>query len=239
MKCPNCGKEVADDSLYCEFCGSKVRSIDENSQGNSNNNSGLKAFLLLFVVSTIILGILFAFKTNELTSMEYESGDMQGKIRQLEAELVLANKKVEETELARREAESALASAEASIRNQTWVDLGLPSGTLWKKHNEGIYYFSDAINNYNEKLPSKKQFEELIRYCTWTWTGSGYKVIDNNENFIELPAEGYRDTDGKFKSIGVGWYCYSSPSRGYLYITNEVKSIREGTLTSCSVRLVK
>ena len=25
MKCPNCGKEIANDSLFCEFCGTKVK----------------------------------------------------------------------------------------------------------------------------------------------------------------------------------------------------------------------
>jgi len=25
MKCPNCGKEITDDSLFCEFCGAKVK----------------------------------------------------------------------------------------------------------------------------------------------------------------------------------------------------------------------
>lgn len=25
MKCPNCGKEIANESLFCEFCGAKVK----------------------------------------------------------------------------------------------------------------------------------------------------------------------------------------------------------------------
>lgn len=32
MKCPNCGKEITDDSLYCEYCGAKV--VSESKQLN-------------------------------------------------------------------------------------------------------------------------------------------------------------------------------------------------------------
>lgn len=26
MKCPNCGKEIANDSVFCEYCGAKMKS---------------------------------------------------------------------------------------------------------------------------------------------------------------------------------------------------------------------
>ena len=31
MKCPNCGKEIANDSKFCEFCGEKINHNAENS----------------------------------------------------------------------------------------------------------------------------------------------------------------------------------------------------------------
>ena len=47
-----------------------------------------------------------------------------------------------------------------------YVDLGLPSGTLWKGKNEGGWYtYEEAISMFGNLLPTKEQFEELIN--TW------------------------------------------------------------------------
>lgn len=75
-----------------------------------------------------------------------------------------------------------------------YVDLGLPSGTRWKKTNEGgdnaqYYTYDEAVSRFGNKLPTKQQLEELINNCTWTWTGSGCKVTGPNGNSINLPAE--------------------------------------------------
>ena len=71
-----------------------------------------------------------------------------------------------------------------------YVDLGLPSGTLWKYVDEnGEYTYNDAESKYGKKVPSKQQFEELLNKCKWTWTGDGYKVIGPNGNSIFFPAE--------------------------------------------------
>ena len=31
MKCPNCGKENANDSLFCEYCGTKIKIVVNSS----------------------------------------------------------------------------------------------------------------------------------------------------------------------------------------------------------------
>lgn len=62
MKCPKCGKEIADDSLFCEFCGTKVvipkDGYELNKQSESSNFKYLnvdnkKGFLLFFVLLII------------------------------------------------------------------------------------------------------------------------------------------------------------------------------------------
>ena len=34
MKCENCGKEIEDDSLFCEFCGAKII-VEDKSKKNT------------------------------------------------------------------------------------------------------------------------------------------------------------------------------------------------------------
>ena len=94
-----------------------------------------------------------------------------------------------------------------------YVDLGLPSGTLWKAINEGMYDWDTAMRKFGDKMPSQGQWEELKDYCTWTWTGNGYKVSGSNGNSIVLPAAGYRGCDGDMNYVGsYGDYWSSSPS---------------------------
>ena len=79
-----------------------------------------------------------------------------------------------------------------------YVDLGLPSGTLWKEQNEDNQFYSyDAIvAKYGNALPTKEQFDELRQLCTWTWIGFGYKVVGPNGAVLMMPSSGYQHCDG-------------------------------------------
>lgn len=94
-------------------------------------------------------------------------------------------------------------------QNQDYVDLGLPSGTLWKKTNESEKLdYNSAFSKYGQKMPSRDHIVELDTYCTFEWTGNGYKVTGKNGNYIFLPATefGERVRDG----IGGSYWLYSS-----------------------------
>lgn len=104
------------------------------------------------------------------------------------------------------------------LLSQGLVDLGLPSGTLWKNQNEGgdyaRYTYDEAVSKFGNKLPTVQQLKELINNCTWTWTGNGYRVTGPNGNFITLPAAGIRNCERGVR--GVGTFCFygSSTPRG-------------------------
>ena len=120
---------------------------------------------------------------------------------------------LKEEELARQARQASIASYLA----QGYVDLGLPSGTLWKDANEGgdnaLYTYDEAVNRWGSKLPTKEQLGELENKCTWTWTGNGYKVTGPNGNSIFLPAAGYRGCDGNVYNVGTyGSYWSSTPN---------------------------
>lgn len=76
---------------------------------------------------------------------------------------------------------------------QGYVDLGLPSGTLWKAKDEGGFYdYNAAVSKFGGKLPSLDQWGELKDYCKWTWNGRCFKVSGENGKFIVLYPTGYR-----------------------------------------------
>lgn len=97
-----------------------------------------------------------------------------------------------------------------------YIDLGLPSGTLWADENEPAFYnFYKAVAKFPDNLPKKEQFVELHEKCIWRWDHDGYTVIGPNGNSIFLPAAGYqyRAHAGRVGSDGYYW---SSTSYGDL-----------------------
>lgn len=132
------------------------------------------------------------------------------------------------------------------LLSQGYVDLGLPSGNLWKNSNEGgdnaRYTYNEAVSRFGNKLPTKQQLEELKNKCTWTWTGSGYKVIGPNGNSIYLPAAGYRFEDGEVCGVGTYVFYWSSTpiDSDYawsLYFDSSAVVMYEGI--RCGVRSVR
>ena len=102
----------------------------------------------------------------------------------------------------------------AMAQNSVWVDLGLPSGTLWKSTNEkGFYYtYDEAVSQFGDNLPSREHFEELKAFCTWEWNGKGYVVTGDNGNSIILHAAGSRSCYGDVRNVGTyGYYWSSTP----------------------------
>lgn len=111
------------------------------------------------------------------------------------------------------------------IQDFEYIDLGLPSGTLWANMNLGAYsvedygaYFSyDEISLYidDSKVPKRWQFAELIDECEWKWINElkGYKVIGKNGKSIFLPASGFRNCDDGVYFVGsCGNYWSSTPT---------------------------
>lgn len=109
-----------------------------------------------------------------------------------------------------------------------YVDLGLPSKTLWYSNATSYNFlsFPTYVEELNKKkknaatkyvdIPTKEDWEELHTYCTWEWmypfTIQGinheraYIVKGKNGNSIILPALGKRSTTGQKVSDGKGYY---------------------------------
>ncbi len=129
---------------------------------------------------------------------------------------------------------------------QEFVNLGLPSGTLWKSQNESdLYSYNTAMATFGDNMPTSEQFEELMNSCHWVWQSVGFKVIGPNGNSIFMPAEGYRDCKGNYQeneSIGSYWSStHSESGRAWAcYFTSNRKGVGEPERCSeRSVRLVQ
>lgn len=99
-----------------------------------------------------------------------------------------------------------------------YIDLGLPSGTLWADKSDGEYYTKyQAAKKFGKNIPTSKQVKELITKCNWEWDKEkiGYKVTGPNGKSIFIEARSYKESDdfGKptnninssYKNEGLYW----------------------------------
>ena len=102
-----------------------------------------------------------------------------------------------------------------------YVDLGLPSGTLWKQQNEsGFYTYDEAVIIFGNQLPERHHFVELQNECTWIWMDDyGYKVVGPNGNSITLPAVGWRYYFGDVFHVGTsgGYWSFTPGDSDYAW----------------------
>lgn len=168
------------------------------------------------------------------------NGFAQGKIsrpptKNVSNHIVTRTKKTEQESATRR----------TQLKAKGWVDLGLPSGTLWKDANEpgGFYTYEQAVSKFGNRLPTKTQFEELNNECTWTWNGSDYKVTGPSGRYIVLPATGGCLGNGHtFTGGGCYWSStsFNLELAWYLYFgSNEVTVDSDYRESGYSIRLVQ
>lgn len=132
---------------------------------------------------------------------------------------------------------------------QGYIDLGLPSGTLWKNANEGgdaaRFTYDEAVSKFGNNLPTDQQLIELKDKCTWTWIGNGYRVTGPNGNSITLPAAGYRYCNGYVYDVGSRGFYWSCSLLGsydarFLSInSSEIGMFQNTRCNGFSVRLVQ
>jgi hypothetical protein len=96
-------------------------------------------------------------------------------------------------------------------------------------------YFNYPVINQKDwsgwRLPTKDEYEELLRDCSWSWTrvndSMGYLVVGKNGNSIFIPAAG----NNRIHANEKGWYWTSTPfnetqnKQSVLYISENEKKL--------------
>ncbi len=92
-----------------------------------------------------------------------------------------------------------------------YVDLGLPSGTLWAKEFETedkVYAYLPYIKAKHLQLPTEEQCQELIETCKWhgEYSSSGHSFygvtcIGPNGNSIKFSSIGHKEDKIKLQHV--------------------------------------
>lgn len=128
-----------------------------------------------------------------------------------------------------------------------YIDLGLPSGTLWAAENEeGYYTFDEAVAKFGDNMPTKDDFEELVAHCWKRWDDErkGLEFMGDNGAKIFLPASGFRNGSDVSNMQGNGYYWSATPfgslSAYGLYFDSEYAGLNyDCRYGGQSVRLIK
>ena len=88
------------------------------------------------------------------------------------------------------------AEANEKLKKQGYVDLGLPSGTWWKKDDEfGCYTQAAASRQFGDQLPSREQIQELFENCNYevinisSYHNYNRKDSDRNINTLKFTSK--------------------------------------------------
>ena len=83
-------------------------------------------------------------------------------------------------------------SESSLIEDMEWIDLGLPSGTLWAKEDvDDKTNFFGARNTYGSYVPSKEDADELRECCSKRWDDCAHELVltGPNGNSISFPCK--------------------------------------------------
>lgn len=193
ITCSQCGHKVSDKANHCPHCGKKV---EKKFLTKTRIVIGI---ISLVAIVAIIVSVYFFYLLQTKSSDKVSNGvsNTSGISNFSNDSQTMGNSGPEEVG--------------ANVYNGSeYVDLGLPSGTLWKKVNEpgGLYTYDRAIREFGRQLPTKEQWEEIQYLCQWIWTGSFVRVVGPNGNTIELYLKGIRYCDGELDlddSYGCFW----------------------------------
>ena len=89
-----------------------------------------------------------------------------------------------------------------------FVDLGLPSGTLWSKEfekEEGNIKFVPYIQAKRYTLPTREQWEELVSFCEKGWYGQLIRFTGKNGETLDFPRTGRFKTNYEDRNKSFLW----------------------------------
>ena len=209
--CPICQEELPLEDAFCVNCGWHFHPLEQLCEGVDVLDETRLA------LSRSIWSNSSADMTSTVSSLKKQVKSLEGQLRRKDARLLSA---VEEQDKLKLELMEAKANLELRLargtthRSLDYVDLGLPSGTLWRGTNEsGFFTFDQAVVTFGKCLPSREQLTELKDSCKWSKVNGGYLVTGPNGNSIRFPGAGWRDEKGEVHSAGSYGSYWSSTSK--------------------------
>lgn len=159
MKCKHCGKEIADDSKFCEFCGAKLfdgESNDSENIGPQVITTPISKWMWILIAFILVLGIVITVHVMVDNKKNVVAG--QDNIEKLKSEYELAIKNFDFN------VENIIIDREGREGAQNWVIGALTSlQQIEQVENDPLFYqsglnpvFESKYHLYMSKLIEAK-----------------------------------------------------------------------------------
>lgn len=113
-----------------------------------------------------------------------------------------------------------------------YVDLGLPSGTLWandyvKNGDEYLYMIYEKASEMS--IPTYEQWTELITQCRWSKINDTYVCLGPNGNSIAFAKTGYLHFENQITDINDSYFWVSDKiednegKTGIVFVTDRLR----------------
>ena len=117
-----------------------------------------------------------------------------------------------------------------------WVDLALPSGTMWAAQaEEGYYTYPDAVEAFGVHMPTRWQWSELLNSVdVYKYDDHHLALKGKNGNIILVPMNGLIFKNGKPQNVGnfYGWaYTSYDKKNAWCVMLDEYGTLDQGFWT--------
>ena len=227
MKCPNCGKEIADQSMFCEFCGMQV---------SKNRNWKPLSVTIIILVCISILAAVACYQYEEIqrerydTQREIAAAEQRAKFaeqranaseqqvreaaqraKDAEQKAVVAEQKAKYAEQKAKAAAQKAKTDKSSNGNRSKISAIAKLKAKWATSN-GIIQLDDS--NYDEFIALSKQYPIMVDFY-----GDWCNPCKRMEPYIQRIQQKYADR------ILIGRYYVDFSSKEVKRIENNVSSI--------------
>ena len=76
MKCPKCGNEIANDSVFCEYCGTEIKEYDANKESNAKRVDIRLALLPAMLIATFAMWMRWTINSSDSATFLEELGSI-------------------------------------------------------------------------------------------------------------------------------------------------------------------
>ena len=142
MKCPNCGKEITDDSLFCEYCGAKIEKATPVTNPQSAPKKDKKK-----LITTIILVLIFGIGA---------AGLIFKMVKRANRDITPKTEQVSRPNNNRSNAETGASRQQSAPRQQSSYDENYYGGYDTASYY-GNYYEAEPVEEYVSRA------EEAVR----------------------------------------------------------------------------
>lgn len=260
--CGKCGNKLEDDAKFCPKCGAPVDDVKDVEDQEETKNE--KVIVIFAITIIFILGSIFLYNSQKADWIKKQAKIEESCLNS--DAVMETNEGIERQSgpdcngyeaidlgLSVYWAAWNIGASSLNVNGYyfSWGETILKS-TFAKstyKYYDGNDFENIGKNISNTeydaahikwggawRMPTKNEFEELIKKCTWSWTTidgvKGYNVLGTNGNSIFLPATGQVRNNEKHWLGERGYYWTSTVgnSSGYAYYLVFAPYVANGVL---------